>query len=236
MSSAKWETPKPGEMGRETVLDKKAWHQVFDEAVAEAQRQNTALSVIFIDVNHFKDVNDSLGHAYGDQLINDIKNLLSENVRLNRNRPGKNTDIIFAGGTGLDSLEQHNEDFDFLPGHLGGDEFGIMCKTDDFGARIIADRLRESFDNYTRSQPDEFQDLGISVSMGVGVLQEGMTAGDLLHYADREMYEDKLRQLPPLSAKQSDFLMKFHEDMEAHAIRLRDVGKYLLMLSRSSED
>src|SRR5574338_437358 len=104
MSSANWETPKSGEPGTETVLNKKAWHQVFDAAVEEARRQNTALSVIFIDVNHFKDVNDSLGHVYGDQVISDIKNILSENVRLNRNRPGKNTDTIFARETGLDSL------------------------------------------------------------------------------------------------------------------------------------
>jgi GGDEF domain-containing protein len=236
MSSASWETPKSGESSIETVLDKKAWHQAVDTAVEKSQRENTPLSVIFIDVNHFKDINDSLGHLYGDRIIDDIKELLAKNVRLNKNRPGKNTDLVFSSETDFSTPDKHSEDLGIQVGHLGGDEFGILSKLDDRSARAVSERLHEAFEEYTQAQAPELNDIGVSVSMGVCVLQEGMTASDFLHYADREMFEDKLRQLPPLTEEQRKFLVNFQEGLSAYKIRLRDIGKYLLLMSRDLED
>ena len=229
------EGQKPG-FDMETVMDKKTWHRTVEDAALEAQRRGTPLSVIFIDVNHFKDINDSLGHAYGDQVIAEIQGILSKNLRLDKNRPGKNNDLIFVNEADSSVIDGFGADLDLQSGHLGGDEFGILCKTDDNGARIVTSRLREAFDEYLQGESNtELKELGVSLAMGVSVLQENMTVSQLLQAADREMYEDKLRQLPPLTDEQREFLIGLHEELDKHRVRLRDIGKYVVLLSRETK-
>lgn len=90
----------------------------FDEAVrtevARSRRYGTPLSLIMLDIDHFKRINDSLGHPVGDQVLAEFARLISGNVR--------DTDL-FA--------------------RLGGEEFAVLAANCDMGcARQFAEKLR----------------------------------------------------------------------------------------------
>lgn len=90
-------------------------HRLFDKAIGRAQRQVGKLAVIFMDIDHFKHVNDSLGHGVGDKLLLDVADRLVQGLR------------------GAD-----------IACRLGGDEFVLVLDdTDADGAARIAQRLQE---------------------------------------------------------------------------------------------
>jgi diguanylate cyclase (GGDEF)-like protein len=92
-------------------------HRAFQEAVARmvegARRYGTAFSLVLIDIDEFKRINDTRGHAVGDQLLGEVGALISETIRT--------TDAAFR---------------------VGGDEFALLLPhTDADGALILARRL-----------------------------------------------------------------------------------------------
>jgi diguanylate cyclase (GGDEF)-like protein len=92
-------------------------HRAFQEAVARmiegARRYGTAFSLVLIDIDEFKRINDTRGHAVGDQLLTEVGNLINATIR--------NTDAAFR---------------------VGGDEFALLLPhTDAGGAIILARRL-----------------------------------------------------------------------------------------------
>src|SRR5260221_10769452 len=66
-----------------SVMEKGEWQKAVDIAVEESRRDGTPLAVIFIDVNDFKFINDEMGHLNGDELIADIRGMLSSVIRIN---------------------------------------------------------------------------------------------------------------------------------------------------------
>ena len=218
----------------DSILDKHGWHDAVEEAAIEARETGSPLAVFFIDVNHFKDINDTLGHQAGDDVIAGIREMLQQELRLTENRPKEDRDLMWVHEAEQPSFYRGDEPEGLEIGHIGGDEFGILCQTDDIGARAIEERLRNAFNKYKASQDEELQALDISLAIGVSVLQPGMSGQELLRFADEDMYADKLRQLPPLSEEQKKFLLQLYEGLEQHKLRLRDLGKYVLMLSRET--
>ena len=86
------------------------------EEVAQGQRYNTDWSVILLDVDHFKDVNDTHGHAVGDSVLVDVANILRNQVRA--------TDLV---------------------GRWGGEEFLAVCRgSQPTAAATVAEKLRHS--------------------------------------------------------------------------------------------
>ncbi len=129
-----------------------------------AGRREEWLSVLMIDVDHFKGVNDLHGHAYGDECLSALAHLLTS---INR---------------GMD-----------LAGRYGGEEFLLMLpNTDANGAEVVARRLHAALDE--RDLPNRAAPLGrITVSVGVATarMQRGMQSTALLEAADAAMYEAK---------------------------------------------
>lgn len=219
-------------VANDSILDKKKWHEAVDVAVAQSQVSGNQLAIIFIDVNHFKDVNDKLGHLAGDEVIASIRDILATSLRTTQERLPEDRDLLSVSEAKSPELPRHLRKMDFQPGHIGGDEFGILCNTDEKGASILVKRLRKIFTDYVENNKDErLKDLDISLAIGVSVLQPGMISSDLLYLADQDMYEDKIRQLSPLNEAQRKFLNDLAEGLKEHELRLRDVGKYLLMLA-----
>lgn len=131
-------------------------------AIAQAQRRGRALAVMFIDVDRFKLVNDSYGHAEGDALLRGIAARLSSTLRKG------------------DTLAR-----------LGGDEFTVLlpdidtAEDADFIARKILDALEEPFE----LNHGEFR---ATVSIGVSIFpRDGNTAEALTQHADIAMYRVK---------------------------------------------
>lgn len=93
----------------------------FSEELTRCHRFGEAFSVILVDLDHFKGVNDTYGHQAGDSVLVDIAAILKANTR--------EVDTV---------------------GRWGGEEFLILCpRTDGTGAGLLAEKIRASIDSHT---------------------------------------------------------------------------------------
>lgn len=136
--------------------------QHLGNALAEAEESQRPLAVLFGDLDHFKTVNDTMGHAVGDRLLQEAGRRLQASVR------------------------RHD-----LVARLGGDEFTILL-TDiqsDGAVVQVADRILEAFAEPFELGD---RSMTISTSFGVSLFpNHGETAEELLERADIAMYEAK---------------------------------------------
>jgi len=149
-----------------TALPNRRWlDEKLAQTLIEAQRSGEKFAVIMLDINEFKQVNDSFGHSAGDNVLTELANRLSQVVR----------EADFAG-------------------RLGGDEFIILARqieTDEFLTQMV-ERIRQQL-NGTMTLTGG--DVDIRVSIGTGVFPtDGDNADLLLRAADSRMYRDKKRQ------------------------------------------
>src|SRR5438477_158112 len=124
-------------------------------ALARSERKGRLTAVLFLDIDHFKLVNDSLGHAVGDQLLMAVADRLQGFVR--------------KGDTAA---------------RLGGDEFVLCCENlESYGeAADVADRLA---DVLGEPMTLDGQEMSVTVSIGITcACDEGRTPEDLLRDAD----------------------------------------------------
>jgi diguanylate cyclase (GGDEF)-like protein/PAS domain S-box-containing protein len=131
-------------------------------ALARHERSNRHLAVLFIDIDSFKQINDSIGHAAGDRLLAQVAERLRGAVR---------------GGD--------------VVGRLGGDEFVILAESleDEAEAGIVARRARAAFERPVELGSGA---ISISGSIGVTTSNgRGTTADELIHEADIAMYRAK---------------------------------------------
>jgi diguanylate cyclase (GGDEF)-like protein/PAS domain S-box-containing protein len=134
------------------------------QAIASAHRHRTSLAVLFVDVDHFKHINDTLGHASGDQLLQSIARRLVACVRSS------------------DTVSRY-----------GGDEFVILLSevahTED--AALSANKILTALSTPHRI---EHHDLHVTASVGIGVYPgDGADAETLLRNADLALFNAKAR-------------------------------------------
>jgi len=134
---------------------------LIDRAVVD----NSGLAVALLDIDSFKAVNDTYGHAVGDEVLKEF----AERVRVNLR--------------GMD-----------MTARIGGEEFlGIMPETDLAGAGIVAERLRATIaaKPFKITHPEK-DALDITVSIGVAIMSPmHMTAESMLQVADEALYRSK---------------------------------------------
>jgi len=141
--------------------------QTFSErirhAIAVATRRNTKLAVMFVDVDHFKTINDSLGHDAGDSVLRVVAERIAGCLR--------ESDTV---------------------ARIGGDEFVILIEDggDSFdGFEVVATKLAKAVAQPTTVNG---YDLFVELSMGICVFpQDGLDAETLLRNADTAMYRAK---------------------------------------------
>ncbi|MCB1002817.1 MAG: EAL domain-containing protein [Acidimicrobiales bacterium] len=150
--------PLTGLPNRALLLDR------LEVSLARAERFGTGVAVLFLDLDHFKVVNDSLGHARGDQLLIAAADRLKEALR--------------QGG---DTVAR-----------FGGDEFVILCEdlTGVADAERIALRIGRLLGEPFRLGDD---DVFVTASTGIAFTSEPAAATDLLRDADAAMYQAKER-------------------------------------------
>jgi diguanylate cyclase (GGDEF)-like protein len=126
-----------------------------------AQRYGRPLSLLMLDIDHFKSVNDRYGHDVGDRVILHVADLCGSQKRI--------SDIA---------------------ARLGGEEFAIlMPETDVSGAGDFAERLRETIARSAVRHGDN--GITVTVSIGIGDGDAVASLGDLLKHADAALYEAK---------------------------------------------
>jgi diguanylate cyclase (GGDEF)-like protein/PAS domain S-box-containing protein len=138
------------------------FYETLRNALAQATEQNCIVSVLFLDIDHFKNVNDTMGHACGDELLRQVGHRLVHSLRLR--------DTV---------------------GRLGGDEFAIILMSPDnpesgaIVANKLRDALRQPFDIGGR-------EVTVTASIGITVFPTDSTDSEvLIKYADTAMYAAK---------------------------------------------
>jgi diguanylate cyclase (GGDEF)-like protein/PAS domain S-box-containing protein len=149
------------------------FEQHLDLALARARRDDVAVAALFLDLDSFKPVNDTHGHATGDEVLRQVAARLSSAVR--------ETDLV---------------------ARQGGDEFLILVADLPLGvrgqeARAAVSKVRARID---RALADPFQlrvgNLTLRASAGSAIYPyDGAAPDDLLHHADEAMYEHKRNRL-----------------------------------------
>ncbi|MCL7422423.1 MAG: diguanylate cyclase [Methylobacter sp.] len=133
------------------------------EALARVQRlKNHHVSVLMLDIDHFKQVNDTYGHAVGDALLKHVATLMHHALR--------RTDTI---------------------GRLGGEEFSIFLSGTDLAEAVVfADRLRQKIGSIPLQIDD--QTIGVTVSIGIAAMEATDAQADaVLIRADQALYRAK---------------------------------------------
>ncbi len=146
-------------------------HERLEEFIQQAYRYKNDVSVLLIDVNNFKTVNDRLGHEAGDVLLKNIASLCIEQCR--------ETDVF---------------------GRIGGDEFLILLPREGIdGAKVMAERIKRAFleSKYADIPVDVSLAIGCASFSEVveqeEIGKEKILGDNLIHLADERMYEDKTR-------------------------------------------
>ncbi|OGX06057.1 MAG: hypothetical protein A2Z88_02985 [Omnitrophica WOR_2 bacterium GWA2_47_8] len=144
-------------------------HGYFQNALAEeikkAQNNNAHTSLLMIDIDNFKKLNDTLGHQIGDIVLCETAEILKKCAREN------------------DHVCRY-----------GGEEFSIvLSQTDKRQAYAIAERIRENFEHYKFKYAATHQDIHMTVSIGLATFPEDtQIQSELIEKADKAMYIAKV--------------------------------------------
>jgi diguanylate cyclase (GGDEF)-like protein len=143
---------------RTLILDR------VEQMLARSRRSHSPAAALFIDLDNFKDINDSLGHGVGDELLQAVAARLEGATR--------ETDAL---------------------GRLGGDEFVVISEELSLaaGPELVAERLLDALKPPFRLGPGKSSRVTITASIGIAVAEEGCGAEELLRNADIAMYRAK---------------------------------------------
>ncbi|MEC5385062.1 GGDEF domain-containing protein [Uliginosibacterium sp. H3] len=143
------------------LANRKRIDTLLGEEIPRAQRYGRALSLLMLDVDHFKRVNDTHGHLAGDAVLRQIATLLRQRLR-----PSDE------------------------PGRYGGEEFCVILpETAIDQAALIAESIRSLIESH--SFVIDTGTLRATVSIGIATLGSAMRAEDLYNAADQMLYQAK---------------------------------------------
>lgn len=149
------------------LLNRRVMESILTREYTRAKRYGSPLSLVFLDLNKFKEVNDTLGHQVGDQLLKHLARCLMQLVRA--------SDVV---------------------ARFAGDEFVIILpESDAKSAENLMKRIQSALDDMPLAL--EVRDVPFSISYGIAFSQEpGINdAASLLRFADKRLYEMKGRKL-----------------------------------------
>ena len=144
------------------LANRRHFMETLEREVERSERYGRPLSLVALDMDHFKAVNDSHGHAAGDDVLREAARALRAVCR----------DVDTAA-------------------RLGGEELAlILPETDAAGARTVAERLREHIVSTAHRSPagEAFR---VTASLGVATARHGATGEALLQAADEALYRAK---------------------------------------------
>ncbi len=146
------------------LRNRRAFMATADRELGVARRYKRALSLVLLDVDHFKQFNDTYGHAIGDEVLRAVGRVLSDCAR--------ETDLV---------------------ARLGGEEFVVLCpETSPEAAVIFGERLRETLMGVSLTDADGTPLRQLTASFGIcGWTPEDATVDTVLARADKALYAAK---------------------------------------------
>jgi diguanylate cyclase (GGDEF)-like protein/PAS domain S-box-containing protein len=144
------------------LVNRREFEHRLQEALDSAQSGDTGHALCYLDLDHFKVVNDTCGHTAGDNMLREIASLIKETVR--------DSDTV---------------------GRIGGDEFALLlvgCPLEK--ARQIADNVVRSVNDYRFVWKDKIFNVGVSIGL-VEIGRDSGTIEDIMNSADSACYVAK---------------------------------------------
>ncbi|MDH3453164.1 MAG: sensor domain-containing diguanylate cyclase [Gammaproteobacteria bacterium] len=147
------------------ISNRRGFNMLADKALDTCKRQRKEVTLLAFDLNNFKEINDNLGHAAGDQALQDFAEYLTTTFR--------DSDIV---------------------GRMGGDEFWVLlCDAQQHAVPMLLNRLEEKISVLGEVKKRPFQ-LSYSVGIASCSPHLDMSIGFLGERADSAMYEQKRRK------------------------------------------
>ena len=143
------------------VQNRVGMEQYLGREVSVAARHGTPMSLMMIDIDFFKDVNDTYGHQFGDRVLRETTQTII--------RATRNSDVVFR---------------------YGGEEFVvILSNTNAVGAQMRAERICKEVREAVIDSDN--LSISVSVSIGVAALLDGDAPSDIIKTADQRLYKAK---------------------------------------------
>ena len=143
------------------LFNRRHFENEFEREFKRSKRYNTDLSIAIIDIDFFKNINDTYGHSCGDYVLKEVAFLITQNFR--------QTDILFR---------------------YGGEEFVvILTETSHETACVPLERLRKRIENNKFLFNN--QEIKVTISIGVTSKTDFEKAQDMFDLADKALYEAK---------------------------------------------
>jgi diguanylate cyclase (GGDEF)-like protein len=160
------------------IYNHKYFKQRLEQEVAKSHRYAQQTSLVMLDIDYFKKVNDTFGHATGDLVLKNLARWVVDSSR--------NTDVV---------------------ARYGGEEIGIiLTHTGLAGAQEFAERLRLKISQQVIKDPEEDAEFRVTVSVGVAQAEKGVSMLDLIKRADAALYYSKRTGRNRVTIYQEDIL------------------------------
>ena len=146
------------------LFNRRRFDTALETLVAKAGAENEPLSLLLIDIDEFKSVNDAHGHVFGDQVIQCVSQAIKASVK------------------GRDFAARY-----------GGDEFAVLLpETAAKGAETVAEYIRRIIERRRISDfTGEIEAVGVTISIGLAMLGRTESAQEFLRRADKALYQAK---------------------------------------------
>ncbi len=155
------------------VSNRAAFDKTIEQEFELAKRHNNNLSLMMLDIDHFKQINDNFGHVVGDAVLKSFADCITDCMR--------RTDSIFR---------------------YGGEEFAILLRNAQLdGAALLAERMREKIENLDFDY--ESVSVSVTVSIGVAQLNADENSNSFIDRADKYLYAAKENGRNRVVAKKS---------------------------------
>ncbi|MDA7818210.1 GGDEF domain-containing protein [Sulfurimonas sp.] len=144
------------------INNRRGFYHVTESIIPSSNRANKCFSVVTIDIDLFKKVNDTYGHDTGDMVLKEFANILKSNSR--------NNDIS---------------------ARFGGEEFSILLpETDKENAIMVAEKLRKAIET-TDIKIDDTTSINITASFGIATKCNEINIDSMMKEADKALYKAK---------------------------------------------
>ena len=145
------------------IFNYRHFQELLQREVEYAKRYGNEISCMMLDLDFFKEVNDSHGHLFGDFVLREFADLIAREIR--------STDIL---------------------ARYGGEEFVLLLPNIDLDrARFVAEKIRKKVENHVFSQGEKSRSVTVSIGIYCGKPATNLVGRDLLRYADKALYQAK---------------------------------------------
>lgn len=145
------------------IYNHRHFQELLEREVLLAKRHNTSLCCLMMDLDHFKKVNDSHGHQFGDFVLREFAGLLKHEIRA--------SDIL---------------------ARYGGEEFALLLPNIDLeSARMVAEKIRSKVESHLFIVGDNSRQVTVTIGICCRCPHHHELGQDLLRYADKALYQAK---------------------------------------------